>query len=658
MEQKIFGQINQEKSGSKKNIYLMQPTYMNSSSVHFPYAIGALASYAWQFDDIRENYALKKCFFLRNKTKEVLNSLENPFLVGFSCYMWNFEYNKLLAKKIKGRYPNCIIVFGGQHIAPGEENLIKYPFVDILMHNEGEVFFRDLLRALANGTQLKEVNNISFRENGQTVATPVTTAKDFNFPSPYESGFYDKLIEDNPNIEFIPLVETNRGCPNHCAYCSWGKMNAKVRLFPLDRVFRDLEWVSEHKMEFLGFADANFGMFPRDEQIIDKIIELYEKNGYPVKFQVSYSKNSEDRVFRITEKLNKKGMDKGVTLSFQSMSPTVQKNIGRSNMYIEHFKTLLDKYSQAGIPTYTDLILGLPGETLESFTDGIETLLEYGQHTSLFVHLCEWLPCAEMGKKEYMKHFGINYSKVPLNQPHMSRIENEEVGEFSRIITLTNSMSHDDWKKMNIFSACVLCFHHLGMLQIAALYIYHQKGIKYKDFYSSLAEYLLSLGGAASNALKKIKKRLDDIIEKNSAVVFFDDRFGNVAWPFEEYLFLDIITQKDLFFKQIKNFLSNYIDDDALLCELLAYQSFIIKQINVSHKSFSGSYNWKDYFGALLKGQKDAVLKKEKVHYVIDDIKAAVTWQEYARNVLWYGRRGGKNIYTSEIKEVVGDERE
>lgn len=134
----------------KKNIYLAQPTFMNSSSVHFPYAIGALASYAWQDKEIAENYLLDKIFFLREDIKLVVNSLQNPFLIGFSCYLWNFEYNKELAKTVKHKFPDCIIVFGGPEISEEINLLSSSSFVDILIYHEGESVFKDLLKAFLN----------------------------------------------------------------------------------------------------------------------------------------------------------------------------------------------------------------------------------------------------------------------------------------------------------------------------------------------------------------------------------------------------------------------------------------------------------------------------------------------------------------------------
>ena len=631
---------------NKRNIYLIQPTYMNSTSIHFPYAIGALASYAWKFDDIANNYDLLKVFFLREKTDKIVSEMKEPFLVGFSNYIWNFEYNKLLALKIKKKFPSCIIVFGGPQIPNNSLLLSECSYIDILIHLEGEVAFCELLRAFLYNNSLDDINNISYRSMGNGIITnEICMARDFNFPSPYESGFFDRLCEENPEIDFIPLIETNRGCPNNCSYCSWGKINSKVRFFPMDRVLNDLMWVSKNKKEFLGFADANFGMFPRDEIITDKIIELNEKTGFPKKFQVSYTKDSGDRVFNITQKLNQKGMDKGVTLSFQSMSVDVQNNIGRSNLDLDSYKKLIKKYAEASIPTYTDLILGLPGETYDSFKQGIDDLLELGQHTSLFVHFCEYLPLAELAQDSYIKKHGIVFSKIPLNQPHMSSKDNEEVQEYSHIITQTKSMSCNDWKKTVLFSASVLSFHHLGVLQLVAIYLRENKGIKYSCFYEELLCYLLE-----HRNFKIIEKKISDIVDKNGPAVVFDEQFGNIAWPFEEYVYLKTVEEKEKFFSVIKPFLLRYENNEQKLEELISYQKFVLKEKGVFHKDFAGNYDWKEYFLNFLKS-KSVPLKKEKVCYSITDLNATTSWEDYAKKILWFGRRGGKNIYMSEITE-------
>ena len=629
-----------------KNIYLVQPTTENVNIVYFPYAIGCLTSYAWSFEDIRKEYTLKESFFLREPIEAVVERIEKPFLVGFSCYLWNFEYNKALAKSIKAAFPDCLTVFGGPQIPANASLLEECEFIDILQHYEGEVSFRDMLRALASGDSLHQVHNISYRVDSDYVTTPFVLEEEFDFPSPYQTGYFDDLIQKNPEITFEPMIETNRGCPHKCAYCSWSTVHSKIRQFPIERVFADLEWCAAHKTEFIGIIDANFGMFERDEIIVDKLIELKNKTGYPKKFQVSYvsySKDSWERVFRITKKLRDNDMDKGVTLSFQSISPVVQKNIGRSNMNAQNYKKQFELYYDAGIPTYTELIMGLPGESFKSFQQGIEELLEMGQHTSLIVHLCEWLPLARIADPVYMQHYGVQYTKIPLSQPHAKK-NADGITEYSRIITSTAAMSNADWIKTNLFSTTVLCFHYLRLLQFPALYIHHKSGVKYIDFYTKLSDYLLNF----SSVFHQISELFHNVIEKQREATIYDETFGDIAWAPEEYVFLKLVTKKDWFYEWIKEFLRQFIKNEAILKDLLEFQSFCIKEKTKAVKKKAFSFHWKEYFTSLLNNQETELLKKRAV-YCIQTDDCFETLEEYAKKVVWFGRHGGATVYFDEV---------
>ncbi len=637
---------------TRQNVYLAQPSYKSSNSVSFPAAIGALAAYAWSLPEIEAAYLLKGVVFLREPIEGLVASLEAPRVFGFSCYMWNIEYNKALARRVKQAYPDCLVLFGGPQVPEGPELLAQCPFIDVLIHGEGELAFAAVLRAHAEGLPLGGIAGLSFRREGDIVTVPAEPVCKIDFPSPVTSGFFDRLIREHPDLEFTPLVESSRGCPNHCAYCSWGGRETGMRLFPLERVYGDLEWLCAHHAEYVGFADSNFGLFPRDEKIADKLLELHAATGYPKKFQVSYAKDSGDRVFRITEKLNAAGLCKGVTLSFQTMSPEAQKNIGRSNMDIEHYKYLLQKYGAAGIVTYSELILGLPGETEQSFVNGIEQLLEYGQHTQMMVHLCEWLPLSPMGEKAYLDRYRVEYIRIPLNQPHANLNEADEIPEYSRVVVSTYSMTREEWKRSALFGMCVLCFHHLGLLQLAALYLYFEKGVKYVDFYGALLAYLLGKGNSVFN---RIEAQFEGMLTRGEGAVIYDPRFGKVSWTFEEYAFLSAVYEKDAFYREMDGFLSRYIPDDAFRRELIAYQSFIVKEIGRPYITFSGSYDWRPYFRSLQRNHA-AALEKRPVRYAVTDETVCESWPEYARKIVWYGRRGGKNLYADEIKEINADE--
>ena len=637
---------------SKLNVCLAQPSYMNSNSVPFPAAIGALAAYAWSFADINGSFCLKEIIFLREKQSDLLARLEKPAVFGFSCYMWNIEYNKLLAKRVKEAFPACVTVFGGPQVPEGDALLRECPFIDVLIHGEGEIAFLSVLRAVRDGASFAALPNLSYRENGALYTTKAEYFCRVDFPSPITSGFFDRLLKENPGVDFTPLVESGRGCPNHCAYCSWGNKETGMRLFPPERVFGDLEWLCAHKMEYVGFADSNFGMFPRDEKITDKILELHEKTGYPKKFQVSYAKDSGERVYRITEKLNAAGLCKGVTLSFQTMSEAAQKNIGRSNIDIEYYKFLLQKYAEAGIVTYSELILGLPGETEESFIGGIEQLLEYGQHVQMMIHMCEWLPLAPMGEQAYVDKYHVKYITIPLNKPHSNLDEADEAPEFSRIVTSTYSMDEQTWAKVTLFGMCVLCFHHLGLMQLPALYLYFEKGVKYVDFYEDLLAFLLQKENGVFN---RIRRQLEAMLSSGARAVISDDRFGKVSWTFEEYAFLSTVYEKDAFYREMEGFLSRYIPDPAFRAEMLRFQSFIVKTVGAPSAEFSGGYDWKTYFLSLRRNRA-LPLQRRPVRYAVADDLACPDWPSYAQNVVWYGRRGGKNLYTAEIKEMPADE--
>ena len=329
----------------KKKLYFFQVNYPYGKSAHIPYTAGQLSAYAFDDKDVSDNYVLEKIFFLREKADNVLALIDNPSVVAFSTYIWNFNYNKTLAALIKEKFPECVIIFGGHHVSPGGKLLEECKDIDYLLHGEGEIIFRRLLRALIGLEKAEDIPGISMRTENRIITNPEIISEECNFPSPYLKGYFDDILKDNPDKDFMALIETSRGCPNSCAYCDWSNMKSKIRKFPIERIYGEIEWVMKNKVYGLGSADSNFGMFKREEEITDKIVEAKKKSGFPIGFQTSYAKNSSRTVFNIGMKLEKSGMNKGITLSFQSMSKEVLKNIGRQNISIDYYSELMRLYN-------------------------------------------------------------------------------------------------------------------------------------------------------------------------------------------------------------------------------------------------------------------------------------------------------------------------
>lgn len=634
----------------KKNIYMAQINYLHGKSTFLPYAAGTLIASAKSNRELDDFYFFKDPVFIRQDIDKLLESIESPYLFGFSNYIWNHEYNKVLAKKIKEKFPECIILFGGHHITPDTALMEQEDYIDLMCFGEGEEVFEALLLALKNRTPLHKVPNIAYRDGHNIYRTISKKSEGIDYPSPYLTGIFDSILEQYTDIDFHAVFETNRGCPYSCAYCDWGNLQCNVRFFPEEKVMGELKWFSDHNIRGFGCADANFGMFPRDEKFVDEMVRLHNEHGVLSRFQVSSAKNSNERVFRISKKLNECGMDKGATLSFQSLSTVVLDNIKRKNIPVETFTSLLNKYNEAGIATYSELILGLPGETYESFVEGVDILLNAGQHNSIYIHDCEWLPCSAMGDKDYTAEHGIKYVLVPLNEPHTILDDVEEITEYSRLIVETNTMSREDWIKMNIYSATIQCFHHEGLLMLFALYLHYEKGLDYSGFYEAFIEYMFSKpDSVGGKIMQKLRNRFNEVANGNAGLVWEDRRFGDVGWPSEEFAFLNVALDIDIFYSEIKDFLKSYFDNDNIFQNLFIYQKNVVKLPFKEKIEFECDYDFRTYFSELLCGNTASL---QKMHCK-NTVKAPVrcdSWKDYARYIIWYGRKDSRNIYLDEIE--------
>lgn len=632
-----------------KNIYLVQANAVYGDeikSTYIPYAIGCLAAYAFSDEEIKKEYSLGKFIYTRKPIADAVNEITDPFLVGFSSSIWNNEYNKALAKAVKKTYPRCITVFGGHQISPDAKKAFdEYKDADILIHGGGEEAFRDILLCLKNGGELSEIKNISFRTENGFSSTERINPSTPDYPSPYLTGIFNPILSDG--YEFSAIIETNRGCPNHCAFCDWGILRSKVRQFSLSKVYEELTWLSENKIEYVYCADANFGLFDRDMDITDKFIELKNKTGYPKKLKVNFTKNRCDFVGEISRKLSENGMGKSQTLSFQSVDSKVLEAIGRKNIALPYFRELLSMYENAGIPTYSELILGLPEETYESFSDGICTLLENGQHKSINVYPCELLPNSQLGSPEYVEKYNIRTTVLPFRQFHCEE-ENSDITEFSHLITSTSSMTKKDWVECYFFATLIQSFHCLDITREAAIYLHNTQNITYKDFYKKLLSFVFgNKNSYLYNVFSEKKKHLEAVSEAKESLGIYDSRFGKISYEPDENMFLSCIYDSERLFSELLVFLKTLTDEKTAEM-LILYQKAILNLPEKEDLTLTFPEDLPAYFSSYLKGKNTIPEKKEtKIHFT-SPYKAS-SWEEYARECVWYGRRNEGMHMRSEV---------
>ncbi len=626
-----------------KNIYFIQVGFEFDGSVYLPYAVGTIIAHCQNDPEIKSEYQFPDIIFKREKLSSAIEKIADPYVVAFSCSVWNMEYNKALAKMIREKYPECTIVFGGHSVSEDSALLETEEYIDILMFGEGETVFASMLKNLS-ANKLGDTDNIAYRDNTSIVTTPRSYCESLeNLPSPYLSGIFDRIIAENKDMEFLSVLETNRGCPYSCAYCDWcaGK---KMRFFPLEKIKAEIQWLSENKIAYCFCADSNFGMFDRDVEIANWLIEAKKKSGYPEVFRPCYEKNSADRVFRICSALNSVGMDKGATMAYQTLCDEALSNIGRKNLTMEHFSSLMQRYNEAGIPTYSELILGLPGETKESFCKGICRLLENGQHNSVSVYHCEVLPNSELAEPEFIEKHKIEVIKVAFNHIHSAPKKDEEVREYSYLVRSTATMSGEDWVNTNLFSICVQCFHSLGLLRFFAMYLHTEGKVSYFDFYSGLLEYIMNGNGKLSKLWNNFKDKYETSLKGDWN--YYNEKFGNVTWFFEEGAFIEVIDNYGKYMEELVTFLKRFEIEDDLFNQLLIYQKTLLRKPMDNRVIKKFDYDFYSYFENITKCRPALLEKKDSVVTVVPKVQFdSIT--DYAKEIVWFGRRRGATVYGS-----------
>lgn len=493
-----------------ENVYLLQPNfrqpYYAASDDQFvegcyfvPYSIGSLWAYVSSFADINTSYDLKGLIFKREPFNQLLKMMEapngKPNVIGFSNYTWNWEYNITAAKFLKKHFPDSLIIFGGPRVPDRMENFFKdHPFIDITVHAEGEYTFRNILREnMKENPDFSKINGISLNSNGETITAPRQERIENldELPNPYLAGVFDKIFADNPFIRWNGTIETNRGCPYSCIFCDWGSATySQVRKFDNDSIKRGLDWCAEHKIEFIHVADANFGIFKqKDSELVDYVIDLKKRTNYPQVFCATWNKNASEKIIEMAAKLTHNGMDRGMTLSVQTMSPLALETVKRKNMGSSNLSKMLELCQKMSVPPYTELILGLPNESLESWKAGISQILELGQHNSLDVWLAQIIENTELNLPEVRELHGIDTILAKKIDQNME--SDQDVSESAVLIRATKTLPFEDYIDAYMFAWVVINLHTYGWTQIFARFMHRNNNKSYRYIYEKLHDWIV-----------------------------------------------------------------------------------------------------------------------------------------------------------------------
>ncbi len=655
-------------SCSKRRIYFNEFNVLMGNVAYLPLISGLLCAYSRTSKKIESNYSFAPFLFCRDTQEKILEKYHDPAVMAFSVYMWNEQLNLHIAEKVKQRYQNCLIIFGGAHVPFDPENYFKkYPFIDVAVRGEGEKTFSDILLRAIDSNDFTGIPGISWRDKntGQCIinSEEFTSPKDLDeYPSPYLEGLYESIFDEPNGLTFQAIIETNRGCSFNCSYCFWGQggLSTKWRFHSLDRVKSEIQWCAEHKIKYVFNADSNFGMHKRDKEIASFLVETKRKYGYPEKFRTCFGKNTDDRIFEIGFLMQRNELEKGVTLSRQSCSEEVLKNIHRKNINMSTFKNLQFRFNEADVPVYSELILGLPGETYESWTNGIEEHLQSGLKNQLFVYPCELYPNTELASPEFKKKFGIKSQEIILTEIHGSARKQKEVQEFQEIIVATDSMPLDQWRKSAKLSWITMLLFSMKTGFFLLKYLVDAYGIAYTDLikYICQEEVPPQMGSVFREELQNFETQLDNLLQGGGRGVIVDD-YGPLYWDVEEASFLRISEKLNIFYDEFFELLMCFLTTKGIaynkdeLIEAVSYQKMKIPTASlpeVTEKRFT--YNFPEYFEYCLYSRPKPLEYKEQT-LILCPTDYKNDKQKYAREVVLWGRKSGNLLVKSYYETYV-----
>lgn len=546
------------------------------NAYYLPYSPAVIWSYSYQFKEIKSRFHLDTFIWRRNKLDDAVKQLENSDIIGFSSYIWNKNYNYRLAKTIKKLRPNVLIVFGGPEPEIENKNFFKmHPYIDVCVKQEGEISFKKILDNY-DSKNFTTIKGLLINDNLETIDTGESERiSDLDtIPSPYLTGVFDKLISENPDITWNATLETNRGCPYACTFCDWGSLTYnKIKQFNLEKVFSELEWISKHKCDWMSITDANFGIFPeRDNLIADKLIEVQKLYGYPKNYTISWAKNQKREIVGIVKKLIMEGGSKiGLNLSVQTLDENTLNVIKRKNLETNKIEEIFQICENYNIPLFTELILGLPGQTLDSFKQDFFRLFEIGNHTGISVYQAQILENAEMNllQRRLYKIEGINVK----DYIYGSSLENE-IEESIEIVVATKDMPRDQMLEAQVFSSFLNTFHINGITNILSRFLRKYLNISYKDFYNDLFSYIQNDTWIKSQ-LDEVKAYYKQWSEKG---ILNHEPIGNIQIHGNNLSFRTVFkiqseNKHDHVFEIISKFIKiNYNIEQEILSDLMKFQ--------------------------------------------------------------------------------------
>lgn len=354
---------------------------LNAKYIHASFGLRYLMA---NLGELRDRACMAE-FVINQQPLEIVESIlaHEPRIVGFGVYIWNVEQTSEVVALLKRIRPELIIILGGPEVSYETEGQEIVALADHVITGEADVKFADVCRELlglaAEGRRSREAEDsdlnsapLPLRPSAAKTNVPKIIAAELpalnNLASPYE------LYTDEDLKNRVIYVEASRGCPFTCEFCL-SSLDIPVRAFPTDAFLASMQRLLDRGATQFKFVDRTFNLhLPTSTGILQFFLDRW-RDGLFLHFEMV-----PDRLPEQLRGLIRQFPAGAVQfeVGIQTFDDATSKNISRRQNLDRLADNFLFLREETGVHIHADLIVGLPGEDIESFGRGFDRLVRLG----------------------------------------------------------------------------------------------------------------------------------------------------------------------------------------------------------------------------------------------------------------------------------------
>ena len=302
---------------------------------------------------------------------------KNPTILGFGIYIWNVAPTTEVIAAIRRVRPEIKIILGGPEVSYETEGQPIVQLADHVITGEADLKFAEVC-----GELLKQLIGDDVRSLKNSDSKQLETPHVVSYPKiiPAELPDFTRiklpydLYTDDDIAHRIIYIEASRGCPFTCEFCL-SSLDIPVRQVPLPVLLEQTQRLIDRGVKQFKFVDRTFNLnIASSKTILDFFLARYQP-GHFFHFEMIPDRLPE----ALREAIAK--FPPGA-LQFEVGIQTFNETVGALISRRQNYDKLADNFhflrGQTGVHIHADLIVGLPGETLESFAAGFDRLIALG----------------------------------------------------------------------------------------------------------------------------------------------------------------------------------------------------------------------------------------------------------------------------------------